>query len=53
VSFVLYQIITINIDVVVSILREEGEVDVFGARRWVPDSSDDEEDSDEDEDHEI
>jgi hypothetical protein len=40
-----------NIDVVVSILREEGEVDVFGARRWVPDSSD--EDVSDDEDHEV
>lgn len=33
----------VNIDVIISILREEGHVDIFGARRWAPDSSDEEE----------
>jgi len=49
-------LLNIDVTVTVSILREEGPVDVFGARRWVPDSSDEEDsdnESDEDEDHET
>jgi hypothetical protein len=34
--------VSVNIDAIVSILREEGQVDVFGARQWAPDSSDEE-----------
>ena len=37
----------VNTNVVASILREEGQVDVFGARRWAPDSSEEEESDDE------